>query len=96
MSSAVLQRSQALWNRTELDLASDEILAQFLERGELSTWRELYRLARDDRALRARVARIVTMVPLPLPHFWLAALASLGEPVDFDAARPEYGGAARI
>ena len=96
MSTAALQRSQALWNRTGFELASDETLAQVLERGELNAWRELYRLARDDGALRARIAGIVTTGPLPLPHFWLAALASLGERLDFDALLPEYGGPARI
>jgi hypothetical protein len=32
----------------------------------------------------------VTTVPTPLLRFWLAALASLGEPVDLAAAVPEY------
>ena len=40
--------------------------------------------------LRARLKRIVLTVPLPLPHFWLAALASLGEDVDLDATLPDY------
>ena len=81
---------RALWNRDALDLRSDEVLAQILDRGELADWRELYRLARGDAQLRARIHRLVQAVPLPLPHFWLAALASLGETVDFDALVPDY------
>jgi hypothetical protein len=30
-------------------------------------------------------------VALPLPHFWLAALASLGENVSYDSVRSDYG-----
>ena len=81
---------RALWNRDTLDLRSDEILAQILDRGELTDWRALYRLAHDDAQLRARIHRILRAVPVPLPHFWLAALASLGETVDFDASVPDY------
>jgi hypothetical protein len=86
-----LATSQALWNRDRLDLGSDEVLAQVLDRGELAAWRELYALARHDAALRARIARIVRSVPLPMPCFWLTALANLGEPVKWDAALPAYG-----
>lgn len=82
--------SRALWNRTTLDLSSDEVLAQLLDRGTMSDWRTLYRLATNDPALRGRVKRIVLTVPLPLPRFWLAALASLGEAVDWDAPVPDY------
>jgi hypothetical protein len=32
----------------------------------------------------------VTVVPIALPRFWLAALASLGETVDYDVAIPSY------
>jgi hypothetical protein len=39
-----------------------------------------------------RIHRIVVTVPLPFPHFWLAALATLGESVDFDVAVPDYIG----
>jgi hypothetical protein len=81
---------RALWNRGRLDLRSDEVLSQVLDRGELADWRELYRLARADTQLRARIRRLVLTVPMPLPHFWLAALASLGDPVDFDAPVPDY------
>jgi hypothetical protein len=87
---------RALWNRGALDMQSDEVLAQILDRGEPGDWRELYRLARADAQLRARIRRLVLMVPLPLPHFWLAALAGLGEPVDFDAPVPDYYDATAI
>jgi hypothetical protein len=82
--------SRALWNRAALDLRSDEILAQILERGDLASWRLLYAQARADRTLRARLASIVLTVPLPLPRFWLAALASLGADVDLGAKVPDY------
>lgn len=85
-----MEASRALWNRTTLDLASDEVLAQLLDRGTLSDWRALYRLAAHDPTLRSRIRRLVLTVPLPLPRFWLAALASLGEPVDWDAPVPDY------
>ena len=81
---------RALWNRDALDLRSEEVLAQILDRGELADWRELYRLARSDAQLRRRIHRLVLAAPLPLPHFWLAALASLGETMDFDASVPDY------
>ena len=85
-----MERSRALWNRKTLDLSSDEVLAQVLDRGSLQDWGALYRLAARDAALRGRIKRIVTDVPLPLPRFWLAALASLGEPVDWDVRVPAY------
>jgi hypothetical protein len=85
-----LEKSRALWNRTTFSLESEEALAQLLERGEMAAWRELYRLARTDAQLRTRIKRIVLTVPLPLPRFWLAALASLGEPVDWSAPVPDY------
>jgi hypothetical protein len=90
MNDASLESSRALWNRTRLALESDEALAQILDRGEIAAWRQLYRLARTDAELRARIARTVLTVPLPLPRFWLAALAALGEPVDLDAPVPDY------
>lgn len=83
-----LERSRALWNRSGLDLASDEVVAQLLDRGDIDDWRTLYDLASRDADLRARIHRIVQTVPLPLPHFWLAALASLGEPVNLAAPLP--------
>jgi hypothetical protein len=91
MKTPHLSSSQALWNREHLDLSSDEVLAQVLDRGELSAWRELYAVAREDAQLRSRIARVIRSVPLPMPHFWLTALATLGEPVDWDASLPAYG-----
>lgn len=85
-----LQTSRALWNRSQLALESDEVLAQILDRGEVAAWRELYRLCQTDAMMRRRVARIVLTVPLPLPHLWLAALADLGEPIDLATAVPVY------
>jgi hypothetical protein len=90
MNDATLECSRALWNRSGLDLGSDEVLAQLLDRGEMAAWRSLYRMARKDPRLRARIARIVRTVPLPLPRFWLAALATLGEPVDLTVPLPDY------
>lgn len=50
----------------------------------ISSW------AGESRYLRARIRRIVLTVPTPLPRFWLAALASLGETVDLGAEVPSY------
>lgn len=83
-----LESSPALWNRAYLDLRSEETIAQILDRGELADWRELYRLAREDPALRERIRRVVLRVPLACGHFWLAALGNLGEPVDWSAPLP--------
>ncbi len=85
-----LERSRALWNRTALDLRSDEMLAQILDRGDLEDWRALAGLARNDPDLRLRIAALVRRVPLPLPRLWLAFLAHLGESVDLDAPLPRY------
>lgn len=85
----VLARSRALWNRTTISLQSDEILAQLLDRGSLDDFRALYALAATDSALRRRMRDIVSRVPLTAPYFWLAALASLGEPA-FDCEPPSY------
>lgn len=90
MRPEAIEHSRALWNRAVLDWRSDEVLAQILDRGEMFAWRRLYRLAKGDPMLRARLRTIVLTVPLPLPRFWLAALASLGEPVDLDAKVPDY------
>jgi len=90
MTHPALEASRALWNRRELDLSSDEVLAQILDRGEMPAWRALYQMARDDADLRARIRRIVLTVPTPQPRFWLAALASLGEAVDLGAEVPSY------
>ena len=83
-------RSRALWNRDALDLRSDEVLAP------ASRPRRDGRVARalPDGAgrlwLRARIHRIVLTVPVTLPHFWLAALGSLGQSVDLSAPVPNY------
>jgi hypothetical protein len=90
MSEDAIASSRALWNRSGLDLNSDEVLAQILDRGEVAAWRALYQLARTDRHLRARIKSIVLTIPLPLPNFWLAALASIGESVDFEVRLPDY------
>ena len=83
----VLARSRALWNRKGLDLDSDEVLAQILDFGSIEDWRALYTLmgARDEHAhrLRARAHATLLRVPVGRPHFWLAALASLGEAIDW-------------
>jgi hypothetical protein len=83
---AVLARSRALWNFARLDLANDEVVAQILDRGSLEDWRALYALMRRDggeaAALRRRVIEILFRVPIGHPFFWLAALDSLGEPLD--------------
>src|SRR6266849_5155998 len=54
------------------------------DRGGLDDWRVLYRLARTDERLRGRIHRMIQTIPTPLPHFWLAALASLGEQIDWN------------
>lgn len=90
MNPEDLEHSRALWNRTGFDPESDEALAQILDRGSMADWRALYRRARSDPRLRARIKAIVLTVPVALPRFWLAALAGLGESIDLDAAIPDY------
>lgn len=92
MSQNALERVVVGWNRSHLDIASDEVLAQVLDRGDLEAWRELYRLASADAVLRRRLLGVVRRVALPYPAFWLAALASLGEPVDWSAPLPKDDG----
>lgn len=92
MNTRALERVAVGWNRNRLDLASDEILAQILDRGDLAAWRELYALASVDGVMRGRILRSVRRVPLPYPHFWLAALASLGEPIDWTTPLPDETG----
>lgn len=77
-----LEQSRALWNRSRLDLRSDEVLAQILDRGDLDDWRELYGLAAHDPSLRRRIVRVCTSVPVAMPHLFIAAMAALGEPVE--------------
>ena len=89
-----MERLVTGWNRSRLDLASDEMLAQVLDRGDLAAWRELYHMAAADDFLRRRVLAIVCRVPLPYPRFWLAALGGLGEAIDWTAALPEDQGMA--
>jgi len=64
------------------------MLAQILDRGEIEVWRDVCRRAKSDARLRQRIARSVLTVPTP--RFWLAALASLGECVDIGAQVPDY------
>lgn len=86
MSRFDLSKSQALWNRSHLDLRSDEVLAQLLDRGELEAWRELYRMASgpgdEAVALRRRILRLCQTVPLSFPHLFIAAMGALGEPIE--------------
>jgi hypothetical protein len=81
-----LSRSRALWNRTCLALESDEVLAQFLDRGEIEAWRELYRMAsgpgEDAATLRRRILRLCQTVPLSFPHLFIAAMGALEGPVE--------------
>ena len=89
-----LSASRALYNRTHLELRSDEVLAQILDRGSLDDWRALYALAARDPDLRRRIARVIERAPVALPRMWRVALASLGETVDWSAsvARHEDSG----
>lgn len=87
----VLSRSRALWNRDGFDLASDEAVAQVLDRGSMEDWRALYALARKDPPLRGRIISLVARVPMYLPHFWLVAMQALGEQVDLSAVAHNDG-----
>jgi hypothetical protein len=86
MSRFDLATSRALWNRSHLDLESDEILAQILDHGEVEAWREIYRLAsgpgEEAAKLRRRILRLCCTVPLSFPHLFIAAMGSLGERID--------------
>ena len=94
MSQGSMERLVVGWNRDHLDLASDEVLAQVLDRGGIEAWRELYRLASGDPALRHRILEVVRRVALPYSGFWLAALASLGEAIDWTGNTPRDDGMA--
>jgi hypothetical protein len=94
MTPSALEALVVGWNRSALDLRSDEVLAQVLDRGNLAAWRELYALAARDAELRQRILATVRGVALPFPRFWQAAMAALGEDVDWEAALPEDPGIA--
>lgn len=94
MTTSALERTVVGWNRSRLDLRSDEVLAQVLDRGDLAAWKELYALAAADAALRARILAVVRRVPLPYPAFWLAALEGLGEAIDWTLPLPRDEGIA--
>jgi hypothetical protein len=94
VSTRAIERVVVTWNRDKADLDSDEVLAQVLDRGGLDAWRELYQLASEDQRLRARIHRLIRTVPLPYPAFWLAALANLGESIDWSAPLPGDDGLA--
>lgn len=86
--STRLAASKAMWNRSTVDLRSDEQLAQLMDRGTLADWAELRDLAAADLSLRARMRGIVEAVEIGFPGYWLALLASMGEPVDWDRPLP--------
>ena len=86
--SAQLASSKALWNRSSVDLRSDEQLAQLMDRGSVDDWAALRDLAMAEPALRTRMSGIVERVEIGFPGFWLALLASMGEPVDWDRPLP--------
>jgi hypothetical protein len=89
-----MERLVVGWNRSRLDLESDEVLAQILDRGDVAAWRELYELAAADAALRRRILGVIRRVAVPFPGFWLAALATLGESIDWSAPLPRDDGLA--
>ncbi len=88
ITSAQLAGSKAFWNRSAVDLRSDEQLAQLMDRGSVEDWAVLRDLALEDAALRSRMREVVERVEIGFPGFWLALLASMGEPVDWDRPLP--------
>ena len=72
-----------------MDLRSDEQLAQLMDRGSVADWASLRTLALADPGLRRRMRSIVERVEIGCPGFWLALLASMGEPVDWDRPLPK-------
>ena len=60
MSTRALERAVVSWNRSRLELESDEVLAQILDRGDLAAWRELYALAASDPRLRRRILEVLS------------------------------------
>lgn len=81
-----------MWNRSAVDLRSDEQLAQLMDRGTLTDWAELRNLANNDASLRARMRTIVETVEIGFPGYWLALLSSMGESVDWDRPLPRDQG----
>ena len=94
----ILSRSRALWNRDGLHLDSDEVLAQVLDRGSLEDWRALDALmaepTQDASRLQERVWNLLLRVELGRPYFWIAALGSLGFPIDWTRRPRESDGQA--
>lgn len=86
--STELTGSKAFWNRSLVDLRSDEQLAQLMDRGSLADWAILRDLALADATLRTRMREIVERVEIGFPGFWLALLAGMGEPVDWNRPLP--------
>ncbi len=86
MSRFDLASSRAMWNRSRVDLESDEMLAQILDRGELEAWREIYRLAsqpgEEAARLRRRIIDLCRAIPIAFPHLFLAAMGALGETLE--------------
>ena len=95
-----LRRSRALWNRDRLDLESDEVLAQLVDRGSLEDWKALHQLMSDGSAgaegLCERVHRVLYRAPTGHPYFWLAALSRLGHSVDWEKEPAKDPGEARL
>ncbi len=87
--STRLAGSKAFWNRSSVDLRSDEQLAQLMDRGSVADWAVLRDLALSDAVLRARMREIVERVEIGFPGFWLALLEGMGEPVDWDKPLPK-------
>ena len=90
--STQLTGSKAFWNRSTVDLRSDEQLAQLMDRGSVADWASLRALALADSDLRHRMRSIVERVEIGFPGFWLALLVSMGEPVDWDRPLPRDQG----
>jgi hypothetical protein len=84
----MMHKSRALWNRNALELESDEILAQLMDRGEVAAWRELFALAKTSAPLRQRIVHICLTVPIGFPYLFLAAMAALGERTPADPKLP--------
>ncbi len=80
--------SKAFWNRSSVDLRSDEQLAQLMDRGNVADWGALRDLALGDPTLRSRMRGVVERVEIGFPGFWLATLVGMGEPVDWTKPLP--------